>query len=112
MNEAITPQQLFDRMPGYLDAAKAGDLNATIQFDLSGPEGGRWYVTIANGRATASVGEAEAPRLTVSASAGDAVKILTGEMEATTAFMTRKLQLKGDMSLALRLQSLFHRPSS
>ncbi|HVB77098.1 MAG TPA: SCP2 sterol-binding domain-containing protein [Candidatus Nitrosotalea sp.] len=111
MSEALTPEQVFAQMPSYLDPAKAADLDATIQFELTGEGGGSWYVRIADRQATSSAGQAENPRLTVTAGAGDAIKILTGQMEATAAFMTGKLKVKGDMGLAIRLQSLFRRPA-
>jgi putative sterol carrier protein len=44
------------------------------------------------------------------ADARDAVKILTGQMDGTSAFMQGKLKLKGDMGLAMRLTTLFKRP--
>ena len=41
----------------------------------------------------------------------DYVKISTGQMDGTAAFMQGKLKIKGDMGLAIKMQSLFRRPS-
>ena len=43
--------EIFQRMPEQFDSEKAGDFEATIQFDLSGDEGGEWYVVVADGNA-------------------------------------------------------------
>jgi len=34
-------------------------------------------------------------------------KIVSGEQNATTAYMTGKLKIKGDMGAAMKLQKLF-----
>ena len=36
---------------------------------------------------------------------------MTGQMDGTSAFMQGKLKIKGDMGLAIKLQTLFRRPS-
>jgi putative sterol carrier protein len=109
--EQVSPAQLFTAMPQYFQADKAGSTNATIMFDLSGDEAGKWWVKIADGTCTSGEGETENPNLTLMADARDAVKILTGQMDGTSAFMQGKLKLKGDMGLAMRLTTLFKRPS-
>jgi putative sterol carrier protein len=39
------------------------------------------------------------------------VKIATGKLDGTAAFMQGKLKIKGDMGLAIKYQSLFKRPA-
>jgi putative sterol carrier protein len=109
--QQVSPAQLFEAMPQYFQPDKASGTNATIQFDLSGDEAGKWWVKIADGTCASGEGEIETPNLTLIADAGDAVKILTGQMDGTSAFMQGKLKLKGDMGLAMRLTSLFRRPT-
>lgn len=109
-NPEITAEQLFELLPNYFDAAKAGDIAVTYQFDLSGPQGGTWWVKVADGKATSGKGAAENPTTTLSADAEDYVKIATGKLNATTAFMSGKLKIKGDMNMALKLQGLFKQP--
>ena len=66
---------------------------------------------MADGKASAIEGQAENPNVTLLADARDAVKIFTGKMDPTAAFMSGKLKVKGDMGLAMRMQSMFRRPS-
>jgi len=107
----MTPDQIVEAMPQFLIPEKAATTNATIEFDLSGDGGGKWWVKIHDGHAESGKGEpAETPKLTLLAGAEDWVKIMTGKMDATSAFMSGKLKIKGDMGLAIKMQSLFKRP--
>src|SRR5438132_3075691 len=108
----VSPQEVFDRMPEALIPEKAGATKAMIQFDLSGDHGGKWWVQIHDGKAESGKGDApENANLTLLADSGDFVKIMLGQMDGMSAFMSRKLQVKGDMGLAVKLQTLFKRPS-
>src|SRR6266513_3375194 len=103
----VTPQQIFDQMPNALVPEKAGTTKAMIQFDLSGDQGGKWWVKIHDGKAESGKGDAESPTLTVTMDAKDYVKMSLGQMDGTAAFMQGKLKIKGDMGLAIKMQSLF-----
>jgi len=109
--EQVTPEQIVEQMPQFLDPAKAGSTSATIQFDISGDNAGKYWVRIHDGSAEAGKGEAENPSLTLMAESGDFVKIMLGQIDGTAAFMQGKLKIKGDMGLAIKMQSLFKRPS-
>jgi len=111
MNDELTPGQVIGAMPEYFQPEKAGNTNATIQFDLSGEQAGKWFLKVADGQASANEGQVENPTLTLLADGRDAVKIFTGKMDPTAAFMSGKLKVKGDMGLAMRMQSMFRRPS-
>jgi putative sterol carrier protein len=100
-------QEIFDMMGSRPLPEQAADINATIQFDLSGEGGGQWYVTASGGQATASAGTAPNPNLTLSASAADYLALFNGQLNPMNAFMQGKLRIKGDMALAMRLQKLF-----
>jgi putative sterol carrier protein len=108
----FTPDQIVEHMPEFLIPEKAGSTKATIAFDLSGDQAGKWWVKIADGKAESGKGEpAEPPNLTLLADSADWVKIMTGQLDGTSAFMQGKLKIKGDMGLAIKMQSLFKRPS-
>ncbi len=108
----LSPDQIVEHLPQYLVAEKAGTTKATVQFELSGDQGGKWWVKIHDGVAESGKGDApEAANLTLLADGGDWVKIMTGQMDGTAAFMQGKLKIKGDMGLAIKMQSLFKRPS-
>jgi putative sterol carrier protein len=108
--DQVTPEMVFERMPSALDTSRAGTTNATIQFDLSGESGGKWWVKIHDGKAESGKGDAESPNLTITMDARDYVKMSLGQLDGTQAFMTGKLKIKGDMGLAIKMQTLFRRP--
>ncbi|GAB4522202.1 MAG: hypothetical protein OHK0046_34480 [Anaerolineae bacterium] len=101
-----TASEISTMMVERFSADKAGDLNAVIQFDLSGDNGGQFYLNVADGAAEAHEGQAENPRMTLKSSTDEFYKILTGETKAMNAFMTGKIKITGDMGLAMKLQPM------
>ena len=106
----ITAEQLFTQMPAYFDATKAANVTAAFQFDLSGAQGGTWWVKIANGQAESGAGAIDNPTTTFVADAQDYINIALGTLNPTMAFMQGKIKIKGDMGMAMKLQSFFKRP--
>jgi len=85
-------------------SSKAAGLNATYLFDIDGA--GKWLVRVENGKPSVSEGDGAADT-TISASEQTFLRIVNGEQNATTAFMTGKLRVTGDMGNAMKLQQLF-----
>ncbi len=108
----MTPQEIFDQMPASLNADAAKGMNSTIQFNLSGDDGGQWYVTIKDSKAEVSKGTASAANMTLSMTAQDYVDMIMGKLNGQMAFMSGKLKISGDMGLAMKMQSLFKRPGA
>ena len=106
----MTPQDIFKEMPGSLNADAAKGMNSTIQFNLSGDNGGQWYVTIKDGKAEVTKGTAPSANMTMSMAAPDYVDMTTGKLNGQMAFMSGKLKISGDMGLAMKMQTLFKRP--
>jgi putative sterol carrier protein len=90
---------------------KAQGMNTVIQFDLSGDQGGQFYLEIADGTIKAVDGMAAAPKMTLKAAADDYYNVMTGKMNAMQAFMSGKIKIQGDMSLAMKMQSMFANPA-
>jgi putative sterol carrier protein len=108
----MTPQEIFDEMPKNLNADAAKGMNSTIQFNLSGDNGGQWYVAIKDGKAEVTKGTASSPNMTLSMAAQDYVDMILGKLNGQMAFMSGKLKISGDMGLAMKMQSLFKRPGA
>ena len=85
---------------------KVAGMNGVFQFDLSGENGGVWHVKLADGDGSVAAGPAENPGVTISMAADDFVALTEGELDGTMAFMSGKLKVKGDMGLAMKLQTL------
>jgi putative sterol carrier protein len=102
---AQTAREFFEGLEARAaESSKAAGLNATYLFDIDGA--GKWTVRVENGKPTVSEGESDAAT-TISASEDTFLRIVNGEQNATMAFMTGKLKVRGDMASAMKLQQLF-----
>jgi putative sterol carrier protein len=104
---AESVQEFFDGLGGQFRADKAAGLNAVYQFDITGDGGGQWHADIADGACSVAAGQAQSPSITIVAADEDWLSIVNGALNPQMAFMTGKLKVKGDMGLAMRLQSIF-----
>ena len=80
-------------------------MNNRYVFDID--DVGQWTVTVDDGAVWVDRRRRRDADCTISASEETLVKIASGEANATTAYMTGKLKIKGDMGAALKLQKLF-----
>jgi putative sterol carrier protein len=108
----MTPQEIFDQMSANVNADAAKGLNSTIQFNLSGDNGGQWHVAIKDGKADVATGTAASPNMTLSMTSQDYVDMVMGKLNGQMAFMSGKLKISGDMGLAMKMQNLFKRPGA
>jgi putative sterol carrier protein len=99
-------EQIFAKMSS-VDPKKIEGMNAIIQFDLSGDNGGLYWVKIANGKVEAGTGQTENPNMTLRSAADDWAQVIAGTLNPMQAFMSGKIKIQGDMGLALKLQPLF-----
>ena len=100
----MTAQEFFASLPERADAAKTAGMHNSYVFDIE--DVGQWTVTVEDGTVTVAEGTGEAD-CTIRASEETLVKIASGEANPTTAYMTGKLKIDGDMGAALKLQKLF-----
>jgi len=99
-----TAKEFFDALPSRVAPDRIEGMNNTYVFDIDGA--GIWTVEVADGAVTVTEGAGEAD-CTFSASEETFEKITSGEQNATTAYMTGKLKIKGDMGAAMKLQKIF-----
>lgn len=98
-----TPKEVFDTMPSRFNPQGAGDWQSSIQFNLSGDNGGNWHVTVENGACTVQDGQAATPTATVDMPAETWVGISNGTVNPMTAFMKGQIKIKGKMGDVTRL---------
>ena len=101
---AESTREFFESLPARADTSKLAGMNNSYVFDVEGA--GKWFVTVDDGAVSVREGEGEAD-CTISANEENFQKILSGEQNATSAYMTGKLKIKGDMGAAMKLQKLF-----
>jgi putative sterol carrier protein len=99
-----TVQEFFAELPTRVDPARTAGMQNSFVFDVTGV--GVWTVRVDDGVVTVADG-AEAADCTISATEETLTRIVNGEQNPTTAYMTGKLKIDGDMGAALKLQKLF-----
>ena len=97
-------REFFEGLEARVDPSKTAGMNASYRFDVEGA--GTWNVRVANGDVTVKEGSDDAD-CTIALSEENFLKMLRRELSPTTAYMTRKLKVKGDMGAAMKLQKLF-----
>jgi putative sterol carrier protein len=73
-------------------------------FDIDGA--GQWKVDVQDGAVNVTEGGGDAD-VTISATEETFNRIAGGELNPTTAYMSGKIKIKGDMGAAMKLQKLF-----
>jgi putative sterol carrier protein len=99
-----TAQEFFETLPTAADTSRTAGMHNSYVFDIEGA--GQWTVKVDDGSVNVEPGVQDAD-VTISASQEVFEKILAGEQNATSAYMTGKIKLKGDMGAAMKLQKLF-----
>ena len=102
-----TPSVLFSNMASQFNPDNAEGLDAVAQFDLTGENGGYRYVTVADGKCEVDEGSADAPTATVTMDGDDYSDMVSGELNAVSAFMSGKVKVEGDLTAVMKLQGAF-----
>ena len=102
-----TVKEIFESLPDKLDKDAAEDIEAIYQFDLSGPQAGRYLVKIENGICVVEEGTHADPHVTLSMAGEDCIKVLNGQLSGPDIAMSGRLRISGDIGLAMQLKSLF-----
>ena len=97
-------REFFESLESRVDAGKTAGMNNSYLFDIEGA--GMWKVDVSDGNVSVTEGESDAD-VTIRASEDTFQAIASGEQNPTTAYMTGKLKVEGDMGAALKLQKLF-----
>lgn len=97
-------KEFFEGLEARVDADKTAGMTNSYLFDVEGA--GQWKVDVNDGAVSVTEGPADAD-VTIAASEETFLKMVRREQNPTTAYMTGKLKVKGDMGAALKLQKLF-----
>jgi len=102
-----TPQQVFDGMRQSFQANKAKGVHARYQWELSGPNGGEWWIDVNDGTYKMGKGKIDNPSVTFITSDADWVAMSNGKLKGTWAFMTGRLKVRGSQAVARKLNEIF-----
>ena len=101
---AQSAREFFESLESRVDSSKTAGMNNSYVFEIDGA--GTWKVDVTDGDVSVTEGGGDADA-TIRASEETFEAIARGEQNPTTAYMTGKLKVEGDMGAALRLQKLF-----
>ncbi len=99
--------QLMHDMPKGLNVTVAQGLHVTILFDLAGPEGGQYFITIDDGAATVHDACGPTPDTILHMTVEDYVAIALGRITGQEVFLDGRMRVEGSVGLAMRMGSLF-----
>uniref|UniRef100_A0A3B3ZUR3 Hydroxysteroid dehydrogenase-like protein 2 n=1 Tax=Periophthalmus magnuspinnatus TaxID=409849 RepID=A0A3B3ZUR3_9GOBI len=124
-----TPESLVQKMEEHAPPTSSGPIESTFdvirasinedvvkstqglyRFDLTGQHGGVWFLDLKSGSGSAGAGEpASKADVVMTMDSADFTKMFSGRLKPTLAFMSGKLKIKGDMTLAIKLEKLMTR---
>jgi putative sterol carrier protein len=102
-----TPQQVFDGMRQSFQAKKAKGVHARYQWELSGPNGGEWWIDVNDGTYKMGKGKIGNPSVTFVTSDKDWVALSNGTLGGKWAYFTGRLKVRGSQSVARKLDEIF-----
>lgn len=103
-----TMQEIYSGLSAVLQekVEKNRGVYGVFQFDISGDDAMTFFVKLDNGVPTMGVGAADSSNITISMASSDFKDMVEGKLNGTMAFMSGKVKIKGDMSLAMKLESI------
>jgi putative sterol carrier protein len=98
---------LLEKMRQQYKPDKAQNLDTVIQFNITDGDENRYWLEVKGETLEIHEGQADEPQMTLIAAKNDFADMVYGRSKAMQAFMSGKLRVKGDMSLAMKLQAIF-----
>jgi putative sterol carrier protein len=98
---------LLRGMAATFNPQTAGNLKATIQFEVTGKQPGNWFFSIENGRCFYQEGKTNSPNLTIQTPSEVWLAISNNELDGQQAFMDGKYLVQGDVGLLMQMKNFF-----
>ena len=106
-SDGLTVAGIFENIPGAFQPDKAAGVDVVFQFDITGAGGGSWYITVKDGNCDVTEGSQDSPTTTIKMGDDDFVKMMSGELNAMSAFTSGKLKVEGDLMKSQLIEKLF-----
>ncbi|MBW1988499.1 MAG: SDR family NAD(P)-dependent oxidoreductase, partial [Deltaproteobacteria bacterium] len=106
----VSVDEVFEMMPQFFNADKAAGVNVVFQYEIEGPGGGDWAVTVADGECKVEKKKADSPTTTLKMSAADFIGISLGKLNPMQLYTSGKLKIEGDIMKSQLIEKLFSPP--
>ena len=100
-------ETIFMKLPEAFNAGAAAGKDVVFQFQISGPGGGDWTVTVKDAACRVEKGRADKPTTTIKMADEDFIALITGKINGMQAYTSGKLKVEGDMMKAQWVEKLF-----
>ncbi|KAF7379070.1 hypothetical protein HZH66_015304 [Vespula vulgaris] len=99
--------EIFSAINANLNSELVSKTNALYQFNVKGEEASTWYLDLRNGNGSTGKGEPKDPAdATLTMNSEQFFAMFSGKLKPTTAFMTGKLKISGNLQKAMKLEKL------
>lgn len=99
-------KQRFDEKVQKFDPQSWQDGDVFIVYNIQGPEGGQWTISIESGQPYFRKGGCENATITVSTSDVVFKEMMTGKLNPKIAMLTGKVKYIGNRQVMMKLRSL------
>jgi len=112
LRDVIVPE-VFRRMPERVNQATASTVEAVIAWTVTraGGDPDRYVVTVERGTVRVDEGTAENARVRLELDAVTFLRLVTGNANPVTAFMSGQITITGDLMFAASVPTLFEIPT-
>lgn len=103
---------VFAGMRRAFEPEKAAGFTGDLQYDLLGMDGAvrQWTVSIGRGTCMPRPGPSPSPALVIKIGLADFARLAARDLDPGAALLTGRLDLEGDLSVAMRLGEMFGQP--
>jgi len=102
-----TVQAVFDKLAGLMNEELVSKVKAVYTFKVTGSDEGTWHLDLKNSPGCSKAGEpAAAADVTFTCTDANFHKLFEGKLNPTSAFMTGKLKMEGNLGKALALEKV------
>ena len=86
--------------------SKNKGVNGVFQFDIGGDDPMMFHFKLEDGAPSISEGSEENPNVTITMESSNFQQMFDGKLKGPMAVMSGKLKIKGDMSLAMKIENI------
>lgn len=98
---------LFQKIETHLSEELVQKTNASFHFNVTGDEAGVWHLNLKNGKGSCGKGDGSINAdVSLTMNSKDFFDMFSGKLKASSAFMSGKIKINGDLQKAMKLEKL------